>query len=305
MIKNDNSINEFLNQVNNKVRLSDFIGQFVDLIEKGNSFVGKCPFHNENTPSFNVSNDKSLFHCFGCKAGGNILNFISKYKNLQFKEAVRYISNYSGIPFIFDEKKIKTNVEEKLLFELLNHTNHFFCQQLKQNSLAYEYIRSRGVSDEVISTFEIGFSPNHNVLVNYLESKGFNLDHIKKTDLLIKNKQNDFFGRFSNRITFPIYNFSNNIVGFGGRSIKNSKIKYINSQENIIFKKSQILYGLRQNQTQIREEKEIYLVEGYMDVIKLYCSDIRNVVSSLGTTLSETQLQKMWHFSHPESTILL
>ncbi len=297
MIKNDNSINEFLNQVNNKVRLSDFISQFVDLTEKGNSFVGKCPFHNENTPSFNVSNDKSLFHCFGCKAGGNILNFISKYKNLQFKEAVRYISNYSGIPFIFDEKIKRTNAEEKLLFELLNHTNHFFHQQLKQNTFAYKYIRSRGVSDEVISTFKIGFSPDHNVLVNYLESKGFDSDHIKKTDLLIKNKQNDFFGRFSNRITFPIYNFFNNIVGFGGRSIKNSKIKYINSQENIVFKKSQILYGLKQNLENIRENKEIYLVEGYMDVIKLYCSDIRNVVSSLGTTLSEIQLQKMWNFS--------
>ena len=115
MIKNDNSINEFLNQVNNKVRLSDFIGQFVDLTEKGNSFVGKCPFHNENTPSFNVSNDKSLFHCFGCKVGGNILNFISKYKNLQFKEAVRYISNYSGIPFIFDEKRIKPMLKKTII----------------------------------------------------------------------------------------------------------------------------------------------------------------------------------------------
>ena len=119
MIKNENSINEFLNQVNNKVRLSDFIGQFVDLTEKGNSFVGKCPFHNENTPSFNVSNDKSLFHCFGCKAGGNILNFISKYKNLQFKEAVNYLSNYAGIPFLFDEKRVKTNAEEKLILEAL------------------------------------------------------------------------------------------------------------------------------------------------------------------------------------------
>ena len=297
MIKNDNSINEFLNQLNNKVRLSDFIGQFVDLTEKGNSFVGKCPFHNENTPSFSVSNDKSLFHCFGCKAGGNIISFITKYKNLQFKEAVKYLSNYSGIPFLFDEKRKKTNVEEKLILELLIHTNNFFYQQLKKNTFAYKYVRSRGVSDEVINTFKIGFSPDHNILLKYLESKGFSFDNIKKTDLLIKNKQNEFFGRFSNRITFPIYNFSDNIVGFGGRSINNSKIKYINSQENIVFKKSQILYGLNQNLEHIRDKKEVYLVEGYMDVIKLYSSDIKNVVSSLGTTLSEIQLQKIWNFS--------
>ncbi len=297
MIKNDNSINEFLNEVNNKVRLSDFISQFVNLNEKGNSFVGKCPFHNENTPSFNVSNDKSLFYCFGCKTGGNILNFISKYKNLQFKEAVNYVSNYSGIPFLFDEKKKKINTEEKLILDLLRESNDFFNQLLKRNTFAYKYIKSRGVSEEVISTFKIGFAPDYNILIKYLVSKGFSLDQIKKTDLLIKNKQNEFFGRFSNRITFPIYDFNNNIVGFGGRSINKSKIKYINSQENVVFKKSQILYGLHQNLEHVRNKKEVYLVEGYMDVIKLYCSDIKNVVSSLGTTLSETQLQKMWNFT--------
>ena len=130
-----------------------------------------------------------------------------------------------------------------------------------------------------------------------MELEGFNFDEIKKTDLLIKNNKGEFFGRFSNRITFPIYNFSNNIVGFGARTIQDSKIKYINSQESIVFKKSQLLYGLKENLEYIRLEKEIFLVEGYMDVIKLYCSGIKNAVSTLGTTLSEMQLKKMWNFS--------
>ena len=117
MIKNNNSVNQFLNEVNNKVRLSDFIGQFVNLVERGNSFVGNCPFHNEKTPSFNVNNEKSLFHCFGCKAGGNIINFISKYKNLQFLESLIYISQYSGVPYVYDQRKSKINTEAKLITE--------------------------------------------------------------------------------------------------------------------------------------------------------------------------------------------
>ena len=115
MIKNNNSVNQFLNEVNNKVRLSDFIGQFVNLVERGNSFVGNCPFHNEKTPSFNVNNEKSLFHCFGCKAGGNIINFISKYKNLQFLESLIYISQYSGVPYVYDQRKSKSIQKQNFL----------------------------------------------------------------------------------------------------------------------------------------------------------------------------------------------
>ena len=297
MIKNNNSVNHFLNEVNHKVRLSDFIGQFVNLVEKGNSFVGNCPFHNEKTPSFNVNNDKSLFYCFGCKAGGNIINFISKYKNLQFLESLIYISQYSGVPYNYDQRKSKISSEAKLFTDILYKSNTLFTELLKKKTIASKYLKERGVNDEALKIFNIGFAPDHKNLLKYLELEGFNFDEIKKTDLLIKNNKGEFFGRFSNRITFPIYNFSNNIVGFGARTIQDSKIKYINSQESIVFKKSQLLYGLKENLEYIRLEKEIFLVEGYMDVIKLYCSGIKNAVSTLGTTLSEIQLKKMWNFS--------
>ena len=144
--------------------------------------------------------------------------------------------------------------------------------------------------------FQLGFCPDEKLLVNYLKSRGFELEQIKKADLLIKNKKNEYFGRFSHRITFPIYNITNDLVGFGGRAVKQSKIKYINSQENLVFKKSQILFGLNQNSDHIRSSKEIFLVEGYMDVIKLFSSDIKTAVSPLGTTLSEFQLKKMWSY---------
>ena len=297
MIKNNNSVNQFLSEVNNKVRLSDFIGQFVNLVERGNSFVGNCPFHNEKTPSFNVNNDKSLFYCFGCKAGGNIVNFISKYKNLQFLESLIYISQYSGIPYIYDQRKSAISSEAKLLTKILNKSNTLFKELLIKKTIAYKYIKERGVTDEALKNFNIGFAPDHKDLLKFLELEGFDFDEIKKTDLLIKNKKGEFFGRFSNRVTFPIYNFSNDIVGFGARAIQNSKIKYINSQESLVFKKGQLLYGLKQNLEHIRSEKELFLVEGYMDVIKMYSSGIKNAVSTLGTTLSEMQLKKMWNYS--------
>ena len=293
----NNSINNFLDEINFKIRLSDFIGQYVQLTERGNSFVGKCPFHNENTPSFNVNNEKSFFYCFGCKAGGNILNFITKYKNLEFKQGVQFLSKYSGVPYSFDNKDKKIGSDENLILSILTESNNFFVEYLKNYLPAYDYVLSRGISNLDINKFGIGYCPDHNLLTKHLGSKGVNVDQIKKTDLLIKNNKNEFFGRFSNRVTFPLYNFSNKIVGFGGRTFKNSKIKYINSHDNLIFKKSQILYGLFQNYENIRSDKYIYLVEGYMDVIKLHSAGIKNAVSPLGTTVSEIQLKKLWNFS--------
>ena len=136
MIRNGSSIDKFLNEINTKVRLSDFIGQYVSLTEKGNSFVGKCPFHNENTPSFNVNNDKSLFYCFGCKTGGNIINFTTKYKNLPFLEAVEFLSQYSGIPFKQNNKRDYSSAEKKLIIKINNESNFFFQKELlTQNML--------------------------------------------------------------------------------------------------------------------------------------------------------------------------
>lgn len=298
MTNQSNNINEFVNLVNLKVRLSDFISQFITLSEKGNSYVGKCPFHNENTPSFNVNNEKGLFYCFGCKAGGNIITFTKKYKNFTFNEAINYISEHTGIKLYNDTflNKNKQNYLNSTELQILKACNNFFRECYLKNKNANNYLKKR-VSEEVINTFQVGFCPEHQILENFLKKNNFFEDDYRKLDLFIENKKGEIFGRFSNRITFPIYDYDEKVVGFGGRTISNSKIKYINSQDSKFFKKSNILFGLKQNLNFIRAKKEIFLVEGYLDVIKLHEFEIKNSVSSLGTTLSENQLKKMWYYT--------
>ena len=294
MIRKNLSVDEILNEFNNKSRLSDLISKYVQLTPRGNSFIGKCPFHNEKTPSFNVSDEKGLFHCFGCKVGGNAITFLMKYKNLSFKEAINELSIFAGLNINFQSSSDLKKKND--LLSLFFETNVFFKDSLKLNKGAYQYISSRIKNNDVISNFEIGYCPSDEELIKFLDQKGFGLEEIKKTDLLIRNSQNQYFGRFKNRLIFPIFNFSEKIVGFGGREINgNSKIKYINSQESEIFKKSEILFGLKQNQESIRKNKIIILVEGYMDVISLAENDINLAVASMGTSLSKTQILKMWN----------
>ena len=297
MIRNNLSVDQILNEFNNKSRLSDLISKYLQLTPRGNSFIGKCPFHNEKTPSFNVSDEKGLFHCFGCKVGGNAITFLMKYKNLTFREAINELSIFAGLNINFQSSSDfkKKNDLLSLFFE----ANVFFKDSLKVNKGAYQYISSRIKNNDVISNFEIGYCPSDEELIKFLDEKGFGLEEIKKTDLLIRNSQNQYFGRFKNRLIFPIFNFSEKIVGFGGREINgNSKIKYINSQDSEIFKKSEILFGLKQNQESIRKNKIIILVEGYMDVISLAENDINLAVASMGTSLSKTQILKMWNLSN-------
>ena len=297
MIRKNLSVDEILNEFNNKSRLSDLISKYVQLTPRGNSFIGKCPFHNEKTPSFNVSDEKGLFHCFGCKVGGNAITFLMKYKNLSFKEAINELSIFAGLNINFQSSSDLKKKND--LLSLFFEANVFFKDSLKLNKGAYQYISSRIKNNDVISNFEIGYCPSDEELIKFLDQKGFGLEEIKKTDLLIRNSQNQYFGRFKNRLIFPIFNFSEKIVGFGGREINgNSKIKYINSQESEIFKKSDILFGLKQNQESIRKNKIIILVEGYMDVISLAENDINLAVASMGTSLSKTQILKMWNLSN-------
>ena len=297
MIRNNLSVDQILNEFNNKSRLSDLISKYVQLTPRGNSFIGKCPFHNEKTPSFNVSDEKGLFHCFGCKVGGNAITFLMKYKNLSFKEAINELSIFAGLNINFQSSSDLKKKND--LLSLFFEANVFFKDSLKLNKGAYQYISSRIKNNDVISNFEIGYCPSDEELIKFLDQKGFGLEEIKKTDLLIRNSQNQYFGRFKNRLIFPIFNFSEKIVGFGGREINgNSKIKYINSQDSEIFKKSEILFGLKQNQESIRKNKIIILVEGYMDVISLAENDINLAVASMGTSLSKTQILKMWNLSN-------
>ena len=289
------SAEEILNEFNNRHKLSDFISKYVQLTPRGNSHIGKCPFHNEKTPSFTISDDKGLFYCFGCKEGGNVINFISKYKNLTFRESLKFLGNYLGIEISYNQKG-KTNTYKRF-YEILTTCNNFFQENLYVNKFPYNYIYERIQNREALKKFNVGFCPDDIILKKHLLSKKFSENEINDSGLFIKNKKNEYFGRFGRRITFPIFNFSNQIVGFGARSIRESKIKYINSPESNIFKKSETLFGLKQNFDQIKKDEEVILVEGYLDVISMYQKGIKNSVATLGTTLSEIQINKMWNFS--------
>lgn len=288
-------IEDILSKFNNKIRLSEYLSKYLELIPRGEGFVARCPFHNEKTPSFSINDQKGLFYCFGCGVGGNVFTFLTKYEKITFTESLKIVSGELGIK-ISDKNINIGNIKETKGYELLHQCNEFFKKELSNNERAKRYLSSRSISDKLVKKFEIGYcAQNSENLVTYLKSKGFSLAEIYDQGIIIKStKSKKNFSRFSDRITFPIFNFSRKIVGFGGRTISNSKIKYINSAENIIFKKSENLYGLEQNINEIKKNNELILVEGYLDVIGLNSKKIETSVASLGTTLSETQINRIW-----------
>ena len=293
-----NSAEDILQQFKNKINLSDYLSNFISLEKRGNSFVGKCPFHNEKTPSFSVSDEKGLFYCFGCGVGGNVFTFLKKYKNISFQEALKIISDYLGIEL----KTVSSKEIGKItnFYNLLANINQVFKSNLANNSFARSYLKKRGIDQSSVKKFGIGLCNQD--LDNFkknLSLKGFSENDLKEVGLIIESKEDKrHFLRFQNRITFPIYNMLGNIVGFGGRTIVNSKIKYINSPESILFKKSDHIYGLWQNKESIKNKNNLFLVEGYLDVISLYSKKVDNSVATLGTSLSQTQIDKIWSYTN-------
>ena len=288
------SVEDILNEFKNRIRLSDFLAKYVNVEKKGNSYVCRCPFHNEKTPSFSINNEKGLFYCFGCGIGGNVLTFLTKYNNVSFSEALSDVANLLGVQL---KKKVENIGDKKTerFFKFTKLLNSYFKRNIIDRKDVIDYLHKRGIDNLSISKFELGFCGDNNThLERILTENGFNrLDQINY-GIIIETKNKNFFHRFQNRITFPIYDFTDNIVGFGGRTTNNSKIKYINSPESFFFKKSNNLYGFKQNKNEIKKLSELIVVEGYMDVISLHSKKVFNSVASLGTSLSENQIKKLW-----------
>lgn len=293
---------ELIEELRSRNDIVDIVSGYVSLRKSGSSFKGKCPFHTENTPSFTVSGDKQLYHCFGCGVGGNVINFIMDIENLSFVDALKFLANRVGM--ILPEKDghaDKKKYEEKQIqYNLHIDAARYFHKNLISNREALVYLNKRNISTKTITKFGLGYAKDEwEGLYKHLLSKKYSVEDIAKSGLVLpkKNQQNQFYDRFRHRIIFPVFNLTNKVIGFGGRVLDQQLPKYLNSPETIIFSKGQHLYGLN-NAKNHAKDGQLIIVEGYMDVISLYQYGLKNVVASLGTALTTEQAKLLNRYTN-------
>lgn len=281
---------ELIDDIKNSNDIVDIISQYVILKRSGRNFFGLCPFHKEKTPSFSVSPDKQIFHCFGCGAGGNVIHFISKIENVDFKESLEILAERAGIalPTLEGGADSKKQFLKEKVYEINKEAAMYYHEMLYKDisKPAQEYVKKRKLDNKTLKDYSIGYAPANSNLYKFLKQKGFTDEEILASDLVNKYN-NNFVDRFRNRLIFPIQDVRNRYIAFGGRVLDNSLPKYINSPENIVYSKARNLYGL--NVAKKSKLEKLIIVEGYMDVVSLHQRGIENVVASCGTALTEAQ----------------
>ena len=288
-----------LDEIKNKIEISDVVGKRVVLQKRGKEFVGLSPFQNEKTPSFTVNNEKQFYHCFSSNKHGDIFTFLVEVEGLSFPQAVEQLAEQAGVEIRTltkdEEKKIDGR---KKLNSIMEMANDFFMNNLLSDNRALKYLSNRGIKKDIILEYQIGYAiDSFSSLNNYLLGKGLSNDDILLTGLIIKSdkKKNSFYDRYRDRIIFPITNTYGKIVGFGGRVInEDNKPKYMNSPETEIFHKGNLLYNYSNIKSPNKEIKNLVVVEGYMDAISLCSKGFKNVVAPLGTAMTERQLNLIW-----------
>ena len=282
---------ELLDEIKSKNDIIDIVSQYVVLKRSGRNYMGLCPFHKEKSPSFCVSPDKQIFHCFGCGVGGNVIHFIGKIENLNFIESLELLANRAGIelPKSGNAEDDRISRLKSRVYELNKCAAEFYHQNLYKPTAkpAQEYVKKRRLDNRTLKAFKIGYSGRFNELYTELYSKGFTEEEILASCLVNKNQNGKFIDRFRNRLMFPIFDARDRVIAFGGRVLDDSKPKYINSPEDIVYSKGRHLFAY--NLAKKDNPKTIIIVEGYMDAVSLHQRGISNAVASLGTALTETQ----------------
>lgn len=282
---------ELIDEIRSSNDIVDTISQYVTLKRSGRNFFGLCPFHKEKSPSFSVSPDKQIFHCFGCGVGGNVIHFVSKIENLGFRETLEFLAERSGIelPTSENEQFNKKQILKDKVYKINEETAQFYHETLYKptSKPAQEYVKTRKLNNNTLKSFLIGYSGKYNELYKHLKQKGFTDEEILASSLVNRNDKGQFIDRFRNRLMIPIMDVRGKVIAFGGRVLDKSLPKYINSPENIVYSKGRNLFGL--NVAKKGNLDKIVIVEGYMDAISLYQRGITNVVASLGTALTEAQ----------------
>lgn len=289
---------EIIQQILARTDLVELAGEYVQLKKSGKNYMGLCPFHSEKTPSFSVSPEKQVYHCFGCKAGGNAITFIMEIEGYRFEEAVQFLGQRAGIPVQrvagASRDQHRMGQEKKWMYkahQLLAQLYHHFLLKSREGQQALQYLLDRGYTQATISAFQLGYAPDSwDYVARFLAKRNFPLPLMERAGLLIKSEGGDrYLDRFRNRVIFPIWDNQGQVIGFGGRLIGEGHPKYLNSPETAIFKKSRQLFNFHRARRYMRQEQTALLFEGYADVLSAYQSGILYGTATLGTALSADQ----------------
>lgn len=293
-----------IEEIRNAANIVDIISEYVPLRKRGKNYIGLCPFHSEKTPSFTVSDDKQIFHCFGCHAGGNVFKFIMDYKKISFVESIQELAEQLGITLEYDDAaSSEKQSEQEELYDINTESARYFSNNLlndPEGETARQYFQNRNIKPQTLRSFGLGYALNGwENLINYLKQKNIDLEKALQLGLIGRNNDGRLYDKLAGRIIFPIFSPNGRVVAFAGRILgKEVKgAKYINSPESVIYIKGRILYGLSHAKDEIRRLNKAILVEGYMDLISLYQSGIKNVVAVSGTALTDDQAQLLSRYT--------
>ena len=291
-----------IEEIKSRAGIVDVVSEYVALRKAGRNFIGLCPFHKEKTPSFSVNAERQIFYCFGCGSGGDVFEFIMKVNNMSFSEALNHLAEKTGV--VIQKKRPEAAGAEKTLREEIKRINRFagdyFIRSLNSESGkgARGYLRKRGINEETVREFRLGFAPaGWRQLRDLFEKSRIPLPLAEKAGLVIRGEKGDFYDRFRGRLIFPIQDVAGEFIAFGGRASGDEKPKYLNSPESPVYTKGRNLYGLNRAKDEIRKKGYAVLVEGYFDVLSLWNAGIRNAVAALGTALTRDHLELLRRFT--------
>ena len=290
---------ETIERIKQENDIVDIISETVKLKRSGRNYMGLCPFHNEKSPSFSVSQDKQIYKCFGCGEAGNVLTFVMKNRNLNFIDACKVLAEKANIRLdLGNGEESKVVKKKELLYKVNVEAARYFFSNLQRDKNSKEYFTNRGIKEITIKRFGLGYAKDGwQNLRTHLKRKGFNDELMLEAGLVLKSQKGTIYDRFRNRVMFPVFNSKGNVIGFGGRVLDDSKPKYLNSPETLVFQKGTNLYGLNFAIKHKNEERYFIIVEGYMDLISLHQYGITNVVASLGTALTTNQARLLKRYA--------
>jgi DNA primase len=293
-----------IEEIRSAADIVEVISGYVQLRKRGKNFLGLCPFHSEKTPSFTVSEEKQIFHCFGCHTGGNVFKFLMEYEKISFVEAVQELAEELGIPLEYDQQESEERqTEQEILYDINTETARYFSNNLlntEEGETALNYFQNRKIKPATMRAFGLGYAFNGwDNLIRFLQDKKIDIERALQLGLIGKSGEGRLYDKFSSRIIFPIFSPNGRVVAFAGRILDNREgaAKYLNSPESLIYTKGRILYGLSHAKDEIRRMDKAILVEGYMDLISLYQNGIKNVVAVSGTALTEEQVQLLSRYT--------